>query len=217
MNVLDESLVMIRLLLVEDHVLVRQSICAFLESKTIEVVGEASNGIQAIQLASTLEPDLIIMDIHLPYLNGIEATRQIRQMNPSIHIIALTAYNQPVYQRAIKQAGADAFVLKTAESSELLAVIYQVMEDTSNVQVPIMTPLQEVSLSMLTQREMDVLQYLAVGWHNKKIGLYLDISSRTVQTHLQAIYQKLQVTNRTEAVLRGIALGIIQSKHEEPK
>ena len=214
MSMLDESFV-IRLVLVEDHVLVRQSIRAFLQSETIEVVGEASNGIQAIQLATDLQPDLIMMDIHLPQLNGIEATRQIRQRYPSIRIIALTAYNQSAYQRAVKEVGADAFVLKTVESSELLAVIYAVMGDIPNASV--VHSSQELSSLLLTQREMDVIQYLAMGWHNKKIGLQLDISSRTVQAHLQSIYQKLQVTNRTEAVLRGLALGIIQSKHEEPK
>jgi len=199
---------MTRLLLVEDHVLVRQSIRAFLQGAAFEVVGEASTGSEALQLAIELQPDLIIMDVHLPEMSGIEATRQIRRQCPNIRVIALTAYNEKAYQRALREAGADGFVLKTAEFSELVQVIRQVMDSgESTVMMP-----QVVSSNTnnpLTERELEVLVCAARGWPNKQIGTHLEISDRTVQVHLQAIYQKLNVTNRTEAVLRAMVLGIV--------
>lgn len=199
---------MIRLLLVEDHVLVRQSIRAFLQGAAFEVVGEASTGSEALQLALELQPDLIIMDVHLPEMSGIEATRQIRCQCPNIRIIALTAYNEKAYQRALREAGADSFVLKTAEFAELVHVIRHVMDSgESTVMMPQVVPAD--TNNSLTERELEVLVCVARGWPNKQIGSHLEISDRTVQVHLQAIYLKLNVKNRTEAVLRALILGIV--------
>lgn len=200
---------MIRLLLAEDHVLVRQSIRAFLEGEGIEVVGEASTGAEAVQMARDFQPDAVLMDVHLPEMSGIEATRQIRRDFPAIRVIALTAYNEKAYQRALSEAGADGFVLKTAEFAELLGVIQNVMLN-QNPAPPMTAPVtRSDSHNALTEREIEVVACAARGWTNKQIGHHLDISDRTVQVHLQAIYQKLDVTNRTEAVLRALVLGII--------
>lgn len=207
---------MTRLLLVEDHVLVRQSIRAFLESAALEIVGEASTGGEAVQLALDLEPDVIIMDIHLPEMNGIEATRRIRRQCPDIKIVALTAYNEKAYQRALDGLGVHAFVLKTAALSELLATLQQVIElDDKPKQMVSDEPL---SIDFhLTEREVNVLSCAARGWTNKQIGVHLNISDRTVQVHLQAIYQKLNVSSRTEAVSRAYSLGIIPMVNGESK
>lgn len=199
---------MVRLILVEDHVLVRQSIRAFLQDAGFEVVGEASTGSKAIELTLELQPDIVIMDIHLPEMNGIEATRRIRRQCPEVRVIALTAYNEKPYQRALEEAGADYFVLKTAEFSELLQVIRSVIAHKQHPRVTVLPQRMENQL-LLTEREHEVLLCTARGWTNKQIGSHLNISNRTVQVHLQAIYQKLDVTNRTEAVLRGLLLGII--------
>jgi DNA-binding NarL/FixJ family response regulator len=199
---------MTRLLLVEDHVLVRQSIRAFLQGAAFEVVGEASTGSEALQLAIELQPDLIIMDLHLPEMSGIEATRQIRRLCPNIRVIALTAYNEKAYQRALHEAGADGFVLKTAEFSELVHVIRQVMDSGESTVMMSQVVLSDTN-NPLTERELEVLVCAARGWPNKQIGAHLEISDRTVQVHLQAIYQKLNVTNRTEAVLRAMVMGIV--------
>lgn len=196
---------MTRILLVEDHVLVRQSLSAFLTSVGLEVVGEASNGAQAVALANELAPDIIIMDIRLPVMNGVEAAKQLLAQRPQTHIIALTAYNEQAYQRALAQIGVEAFVLKTAEFSELLRAIEQVSgQPTSGASAS--TPEQTPTL---TERERQVLSCAARGWTNKQIGQHLGISSRTAQVHLQAIYQKLDAANRTEAVLRGLSLNLI--------
>lgn len=194
-----------RLLLVEDHILVRQSIRAFLENAGFNVVGEAGTGREAVVLANSLQPDLIVMDVHLPEVNGIEATRHIHQQNPDIRVVALTAYNEKAYQRALIEAGADAFVLKTAEFSELLNVIHDVLAVGQLPQVVS----EEDSASPLTDRELEVLACAGRGLTNKQIGVQLGISGRTAQVHLQAIYHKLGVTNRTEAVLRGLMLNLI--------
>ena len=104
---------MVRVLLAEDHNIVRQGTRLYLESKGIDVVGEATNGREAVEMARTLEPDLVIMDIHMPELTGVEATRRIRHESPGIRILALTAYDEPAYVHALLEAGADGFVLKT--------------------------------------------------------------------------------------------------------
>jgi DNA-binding NarL/FixJ family response regulator len=203
---------MTRLVLVEDHVLVRQSIRAFLEGAGLEVVGEASTGTEAVQRVMDLQPDLVIMDIHLPEISGIEAARRIRRQCPGIRIIALTAYNEKAYQRALQEAGADGLVLKTAEFSELLKVIQSVSSSKQDTFTVLFQELAEANANNpLTERELEVLTCAARGWPNKKIGVHLEISDRTVQVHLQAIYQKLNVTNRTEAVLRALTLGIVQT------
>lgn len=201
----------LRLLLVEDHVLVRQSIRAFLQGEGFDVVGEASSGTEGVQLALDLNPDLVIMDVHLPGISGIEATRRIRQERPQTHIVALTAYNEKVYQRALAEAGADAFVLKTVEFTELLAVIQTVMSDKAELPSGAKgTGRADAGAAHpLTERELEVLSCVARGWTNKQIGQHLGISDRTVQVHLQAIFHKLSATSRTEAVLRALMMGII--------
>lgn len=199
---------MTRLLLAEDHILVRQSIRAFFEAEAFEVVGEAGDGLEAVRLAAHHLPDLVIMDIHMPGMNGIEATRRIRQAHPSIRVIALTAYDDEVYQRALMEAGVDAFVLKTVAFAELLAVIRAILPTSTESDPPKNTAFH------LTERELEVLKAAAQGWTNKQIGVRLHISDRTVQVHLQAIYHKLGASNRTEAVSRGIATGLIKPKEQ---
>lgn len=200
---------MTRLLLVEDHVMVRQSIRAFLTSEGIEVVGETGTGEQAVQLALDLNPDIVIMDVRLPDISGVEAARRICRQSPHMRVIALTAYNEKAYQRALIEAGADAFVLKTAELSELLEVIRSVMANAADAAPSLPPPGPSDAPATLTEREAEVLTCAARGWTNKQIGNHLRISDRTVQVHLQTIYGKLNVTNRTEAVLRALALGLI--------
>jgi DNA-binding NarL/FixJ family response regulator len=197
-----------RLLLVEDHVMVRQSIRTFLEAAGLEIVGEAGTGKDAVRLADELSPDLIVMDIHLPDVNGIEAARRIRRQRPNTRIIALTAYNEKAYQEALQEVGALAFVLKTAELAELLAIIRSViaLDAPSSTAVIEATSLPN---TRLTERELSILRCAARGWTNKQIGSHLDISDRTVQVHLQTVYGKLGVSSRTEAVTRALALGII--------
>ena len=200
---------MARLLLVEDHVLVRQSIRAFLQSADFEIVGEAGTGAEALDFAHKLRPDLILMDIHLPKMNGIEATRRIRRECPGIRIVVLTAYEEKAYRRAFAEIGVDGIVVKTMEFSELRSTIQNALSRQSRTaRIPYAAATTD-QRATLTEREIEVLQCAARGWTNKQIGLHLKISDRTVQVHLQAIYQKFGVTTRTEAVLRAVTLEII--------
>lgn len=205
-----------RLLLVEDHILVRQSIRAFLEEAGFIVVGEAGNGSEALQLIGELHPNVVLLDIHLPEMNGIETARQIRQQWSDVRIIVLTAYNEAAYQRALTAIGIHDFVLKTAEFSELLARIKNAMNLPATPQ-PIEIPFDALDTAAyrLTEREIEVLRGAAQGLTNKQIGVQLDISARTVQVHLSTIFQKLDVANRTEAVLRALALKIIPGIDKE--
>jgi DNA-binding NarL/FixJ family response regulator len=197
-----------RLLLVEDHVMVRQSIRNFIEDAGLQVIGEAGTGADAVRMAGELAPDLIIMDIHLPDMNGIEAVRRIHRQRPDIRIIALTAYNEKAYRQALHDAGGQAFVLKTAELAELLTVILSVIALDAPPRTRSSKPKAEPDFR-LSERELSILRCTARGWTNKQIGNYLDISDRTVQVHLQAVYGKMDVSSRTEAVSRAIALGMI--------
>lgn len=208
---------MVRILLAEDHVLVRQSIRSFLENENVQVIGEAGTGLEAVEMALSLQPDIVIMDIHLPQISGIEATRRIRQDNPNIHIIALTAYNEKAYQRALLDIGVKSFVLKTAELSELLTQIQRITGSSKAKTSPQSTNPLHTAKHELTERELDVLVCVARGWTNKQVGSHLNISDRTVQVHLQAIYHKLEVGNRTEAVLKAIVLGLITPIDGEQK
>lgn len=204
-----------RVLLAEDHKIVRQGTRLFLESMGMEIVGEATTGVEAVNLARELLPDVVVMDIHMPELTGIEATRRIRHENEEIRVLVLTAYDEPAYIHALLEAGADGFVLKTAEFSELYQALQEVavgrsafdailLEKAANYQ-DATAPLVEG----LTDRETEILSHAARGLTNKQIGGQLFISDRTVQGHLQNIYQKLGVGTRTEAVTAGLSRGII--------
>lgn len=203
---------MTRLLLVEDHVLVRQSIRAYLEGASFDIVGEATTGTEAVDMSAELQPDVVVMDIHLPEMNGIEATRRIRKQCKNTRVIALTAYNEPAYVRALQQAGATGFVLKTAKLPELLRAIEEALTGHSMPHDK-SASVEDQSASGLTEREIEVLKAASRGWTNKQIGGQLKISDRTVQVHMYSICRKLNSNSRTEAVSRAIAFGLI-SPHD---
>jgi DNA-binding NarL/FixJ family response regulator len=205
---------MVRVLLAEDHKIVRQGTRMYLEHRGVEIVGEATTGTEAVTMARDLQPDVIIMDIHMPELTGVEATRRIRQENGDIRVLVLTAYDDPAYVQALLEAGADGFVLKTAELSRLYDALQEVAGGHHAFDAETLEKAAEyrqgaVLIENLTEREVDVLTAAAHGLTNKQIGRDLFISDRTVQGHLQNIYQKLGVATRTEAVTVGLARGFI--------
>lgn len=206
---------MVRALLAEDHKIVRQGTRLYLESMEVQVVGEATTGVEAVKMARELHPDVVVMDIHMPELTGIEATRRIRQENEDVRVLVLTAYDEPAYIHALLDAGADGFVLKTAEFAELYTALQEVAVghsafDSASLEKADLYRQSSIPLvDGLTEREIDVLTYAARGLTNKQIGKVLFISDRTVQGHLQNIYQKLGVATRTEAVIAALSRGII--------
>jgi two-component system, NarL family, response regulator LiaR len=205
---------MIRVLLADDHKIVRQGTKLYLESMGVEIVGEAVNGYEAVDLSCKLKPDVVIMDIHMPELTGIEATRRIRHDAEDVRVLVLTAYDNPSYIHALLEAGADGFVLKTAELSELFKALQEVAIGKRAFSPEILQRAaqherENTLIENLTERELDVLREAAQGLTNKQIGLKLFISDRTVQGHLQNIYQKLNVATRTEAVTLALKYGLI--------
>lgn len=200
---------MIRVLLAEDHKIVRQATRLFLEGSGIEVVGEAGNGAEAVEMARALRPDVVILDIHMPVLTGIEATRRIRLDNDEARILILTAYNEPAYVHALLDAGADGYVLKTSELSNLLRALKEVAGGRQAFDAEALQAARGASESHLSDRELEVLRAASHGQTNKEIGSALFISDRTVQGHLRSIFEKLGVTTRTEAVTLALQRGWI--------
>lgn len=190
----------------------------YLESMGVEIVGEATNGAEAVSLACELSPDVVVMDIHMPELTGVEATRRIRHENEDVRVLVLTAYDDPPYVHALLDAGADGFALKTAEFSELFRALQDVAVGRTAFNTEVMAKAAQFGQngSLLTEgitnRELEILNYAARGLTNKQIAKELFISDRIVQGHLQNIYQKLHVGTRTEAVTAALSHGLIVLK-----
>ncbi|KAB8140101.1 response regulator transcription factor [Chloroflexia bacterium SDU3-3] len=204
----------IRVVIADDHGVVRKGIRELLtDEPDIAVVGEARDGHEAVDLALALRPDVVVMDIAMPELSGVEATRQICAAAPAVRVLALTAYADPPYVSGLLDAGASGYVLKTAESRDIVRAVRAVaagqrMIDPAVAQIVAQHP--QRSAADLTERELGVLRLAARGLTNKQIAAELAISDRTVQNHLANIYAKLGVASRTEAVTAAIQRGDIR-------
>ena len=210
----------IRVVLADDHAVVRKGIREFLEeAPDITVVAEASNGREALEAVAQHLPDVVVLDIQMPEMSGIEATRRIKARYPEVRVLILTAYDDDPYVFALLQAGAGGYVLKTAGGEELVQAVRAVYRGDSALDPAVArkvvqrlarghpTPASEEIVEGLTPRELEVLRLAARGLTNQAIGAELNISDRTVQGHLANVYAKLGVSTRTEAVLRAVKLG----------
>jgi len=208
----------IRILIVDDHAIVREGQRALIDTEPgIELVGEAADGVQAVEMARSLQPDVILLDLLMPRKGGIEAAREIKEENPTARILVLTSFadDQKVYA-AIK-AGALGYLLKDASPQELLAAIREVYRGE-----PSMSPLiaqklmrelvrsssQPPTEETLTEREVEILTLVAQGLPNQEIAEALVISERTVRTHVSNILSKLHLANRTQAALYALREGL---------
>jgi len=210
----------IRILLAEDHVVVRQGTRQLLEREPdLEVIGEADDGEEAVRLATQLKPDVVIMDVAMPRLSGVEATRQIKKLLPSVIVLVLTGYDYDEYIFSLLEAGAAGYLLKDVSGDQLIDAIRAVYAGE-----PVLHPIVVRKLmtrfksqaaragetrpqDVLSQRELEVLKLAARGMSNKEIGEQLFISVRTVQAHLRSIFNKLGVGSRSEAILYGLKRG----------
>lgn len=211
----------IRVLLADDHAVVRQGIRRFLEeADDMEVVAEAGDGREALERVREYRPDVAVLDIRMPEMSGVEATRRIKERFPGVRVLILTAYDDDPYVFALLQAGADGYVLKTASGDELVRAVRTVYRGQSALSPEVATKVVRQSVTgrpataagqvePLTPRELDVLRLAARGLTNRAIGYELGISHRTVQGHLASIYGKLGVSSRTEAVTEAIRRGWI--------
>ncbi len=218
---------MTRIVLVEDHQIVREGTRQLLEQvPDFNVVGEAADGLEAIELVERLQPDVVVMDIRLPHMNGIEATQIIKSRFPEVEIIILSAYEDDCYIFPLLENGASGYLLKTASGKELEHAIrtvrlgetaldpriaHKVVQRINRRQLYRSNEMQEG----LTQREMEVLRTAALGKSNKEIAIQLSISVGTVQVHFRNIFEKLGVTSRTEAVTNAISKGWISLNENE--
>ena len=210
----------IRVIIADDHAVVREGTRRILEQeKDIEVVAEASDGEEAIALANTFKPDVILMDISMPRLDGIEATKKIKQLNPGIVILILTAYDDDQFIFSLLEAGAAGYLLKSIHSHELIDAIRSVHAGESVLHPAVARkilnrfgktiekPQKKEPVEVLSDREMEVLKLVTEGLSNKDIADKLSLSIRTVQGHLGNIFNKLMVSSRTEAVVRALKEG----------
>ena len=209
----------IRVMLADDHVLVREGTRRLLEAEPdIQVVAEAGDGISAVEQAVASQPDVLIIDVAMPGMSGIEATRHIKQQLPKVAVLALTAYDDDQYVLALLNAGAAGFLLKDVRGQELVTAVRSVHRGEAVLQPAIaVRALRQavshrsptVSMPPLSDREMEVLREAARGLPNKDIARRLNLSVRTIHTHLGNIFAKLGVGSRTEAVLLALRRGWI--------
>jgi two-component system, NarL family, response regulator LiaR len=213
----------LRILLADDHALVREGTRQILEREPdMEVVAEANDGQETIFLVEREHPDVAIVDISMPVMNGIEATKGIKRVSPQTAVLVLTAYDDDQYVFAIIEAGAAGYLLKNARSSALIDAVRRVHEGESVLHPTIASKLvrrvrqedtnssEHLAVDALTEREMDVLRLAAKGLSNREIADELIVSPRTVQSHMANIFGKLQVGSRTEAVMVGLRQGWIK-------
>ena len=210
----------IKIVIVDDHPVVREGIGAMLKREPdFKIVGEASNGAEAIEKARELSPDVMLMDLRMPEVDGVEAITRIKAEKPDIKFIILTTYSDDEYIFRGIAAGARAYLLKDAPRDELFKAIRAVSRGESLIQPVVasrlLDKLAELSkkspaVDTLSDREVEVLNLMAKGVSNKNIADQLSITQSTVKTHITSIFQKLDVTTRTEAVTTALKRGIIQ-------
>jgi DNA-binding NarL/FixJ family response regulator len=201
----------IRILTVDDHAMLREGIAAVIDGQPdMQVVGEATNGSEAIERFAELKPDVTLMDLQMPEMNGIDALRAIRAKHPDARVIMLTTYKGDAQALAALKGGAAGYLLKTALRRELLDTIRSVHAGRRHVTAEVAS---EVALhaaeESLSQREIDVLTAVGAGKSNKEVARELSVSEDTVKGHLKIIFTKLGVTDRTHAVLVAMRRGII--------
>src|SRR5262252_893100 len=202
----------IRILIADDHSVVREGLVSLVKRKSdMTVVAEASNGREAVDLWKEHHPDVALLDLRMPELDGVGAIKEIREVDPNAHIMVLTTYDgdEDIY-RAIK-AGAKAYLLKDTARDALVDCVRRVHAGETYLPPPLAAKLAErVSGAALSRREMEVLEGMAAGKSNKEIGGDLFISDGTVKTHVSSIFTKLDVVSRTEAVATATRRGLIQ-------
>lgn len=210
----------IKVMLADDHVLMREGIRQLLEfDGSIEVIGEASDGEECLQKLEKVKPDVLLLDINMPKLNGIEVLEEIKRKNINVKVLILTVHNEVDYLIRAVDIGVDGYILKDSESAELKKAIMTVMDGESYIQPKLIPMLNKrlitrdsdkEKLESLTGREKEVLIEVANGMFNKEIATSLHISERTVKNHISNIFKKLDVSDRTQAAVFAIKNDLVK-------
>jgi DNA-binding NarL/FixJ family response regulator len=206
-----------RVLLADDHQLLRQAMRRALEEAGLTVVAEAGDGGEAVRLAAELQPDVVLMDVSMPVLDGVEATRRLHTDFPDLPIVILTMHGDDALRKEAIGAGATGFLTKDVSMQEVVATVTQVgggdVNLSTELAVTILAEMEDAAdkpPSPLTPREEEVLQLIADGCSTSEVASNLFISGKTVKNHLASIYEKLEARDRTQAVLSAVRIGIIQ-------
>ena len=218
----------IRILVVDDHIVVRRGLVAMLETEPgMQIVGEASNGAEAVEQARKLVPNVILMDLVMPVMDGIEATRQIKQEMPSVNILVLTSFSTNDKVIPSLNAGAIGYLLKDSSPADLVRAIQQVAQGegalptavTRQILAQIQSPIASSEQSAeeeLTDRETEVLKLMAHGYSNAEIARLMVVNNPTVHTHVSRILSKLKVSSRTQAALYALKKGWVTLDETTP-
>ena len=212
----------IKVLIADDHPLLRESLHKTLSNqRDMKVVGEAGDGNEVIRMAEELKPDIIIMDIMMPTVNGIEASKQIKKDHPNIAILILTAYDDDNYVLGLLEAGAAGYLLKSARGQDIVNAIRAIEAGESVLHPNIIGKLLKRAMlksnsapeqqknELLSEREKEMLKLLSTGMSNKEIADALCLSIRTVKAHMSNIFTKMHVASRSEALIEAMKLGLI--------
>ncbi len=211
---------MIKILLADDHALLRDGLRRSFESAGDTVVGEASTGEEAVALAKALQPQVVLMDLSMPVMDGIEATRQIREQVPGTRVAVLTMHDDIDKTRDAIAAGASAYLSKGTSFTDVRATVLRVADGETALSPALAGAMintvneAKANEDLLSDRQIEILQAIADGMSTKQAGRYLGITTKTVHNHLNAIYRKLDAQSLTHAVLGAVRLGIIDLNHE---
>ena len=210
----------VNILLADDHKMIREGLKQLLEMyDDIKVVGEAGDGFECLNLADKTHPDVILLDINMPVMNGIEVLQEIKKKSISVKILVLTVHNEVEYLLKAVDIGVDGYIMKDAESAELKNAINCIMQGETYIQ-PSLVPalnnrlvsrdIDKEKINSLTKRELEVLIEVANGMFNKEIATSLNISERTVKNHISNIFKKIDVSDRTQAAVFAIKNNLIK-------
>jgi two-component system, NarL family, response regulator DegU len=209
----------IRLLIADDHRMLREGLRRSMVDEGFEVVGEASNGKEAVELAEELRPDVVLMDVSMPELDGVEAVSRLSQIAPEVRVVMLTMHSDAEVVTAAIRAGAGGYLVKDCSTDEIAAAVRMAADgDTALSPQLAATMLEELRKAdriddtdrVITRREEEVLQLIADGCSTPEVASRLYISQKTVKNHLASIYQKLDARDRTQAVVQAVRMGIIR-------
>lgn len=203
-----------KIVIADDHSMIREGLKQLLEMDgDVEVIAEAGNGVECLEVLEKVIPQVLLLDINMPVMNGLEVLKKVKKENMDIKVIILTVHNEIEYLLKAVEFGIDGYILKESDSSELRKAIFNVISGEPYIQpnlIPLLNAkmverdIEKEKIDLLTKRELEVLKLLSVGLYNKEIGEKLNISERTVKNHISNIFRKIEVTDRTQAAVFSI-------------